>query len=380
MILPGATTVTYKYDALGRRIQRTTSSGADERYIYDGPDVLADLNPSLAVTTTYLNGPGIDDHLRQTSTTTGLSYFLTDHLGTTATLTDGSGNVVETLAYDSFGNNGGSTRTRYTYTGRERDPDTGLLYYRARFYDPQLGRFISEDPIGFAGGDANLYGYVWQNPLTARDPSGLDGDDWTPGALADKIDQWLESLRIHLTRLNPDADKRNTAIHYAINTYKGFNDLLRVGRGTGNYLFETPCTIPADELFADVGRASNIALTLAGAAKGSMSGISPPPEPPPFVYRGGGTSPSNLTPRPIDNGMLSARDTLSNPWPLAAGQKPPLPLGKPIQVIDTSQLPPGTVIRDGIPYGPQQVGHISIGPNLPFEKVKKAIVTTIPKQ
>ena len=95
------------------------------------------------MTTTYSVGPGIDDHLRQTNPSTGVSYFLTDHLGTTTALTDVSGNVVETLSYDSFGNNTGSARTRYTYTGRECDPDTGLLHYRARFYDPQLGRFIS---------------------------------------------------------------------------------------------------------------------------------------------------------------------------------------------------------------------------------------------
>ena len=111
--LPGGPSAIYKYDALGRRIQRTTSAGADERYVYDGDDVVVDLNSSSGVTTTYLNGPGIDDHLRQTNTTTGTSYFLTDHLGTTAALTDASGNVVETLAYDSFGNNAGSTRTRH---------------------------------------------------------------------------------------------------------------------------------------------------------------------------------------------------------------------------------------------------------------------------
>jgi RHS repeat-associated protein len=101
-----------------------------------------------------------------------VSYFLTDHLGTTTALTDGSGTLVETLNYDSFGNNAGSARTRYTYTGRERDPDTGLLYYRARFYDPQLGRFISEDPIGLVGG-INLFAYVFNNPATYTDPSGL---------------------------------------------------------------------------------------------------------------------------------------------------------------------------------------------------------------
>ncbi|HKZ81154.1 MAG TPA: RHS repeat-associated core domain-containing protein, partial [Pyrinomonadaceae bacterium] len=172
VVLPGGLTVSYKYDALGRRIQRTTSAGADERFVYDGQDVLLDLNSSLAIVTSYINGLGIDDHLRQTNTTTGVSYFLTDHLGTNTTLTDASGNVVETLSYDSFGNNSGSSRTRYTYTGRERDPDTGIFYYRARFYDPQLGRFISEDPIGLAGG-LNLFAYVENNPMLFADPNGL---------------------------------------------------------------------------------------------------------------------------------------------------------------------------------------------------------------
>jgi RHS repeat-associated protein len=170
--LPSGVTVNYKYDPLGRRIQRTTSAGGDERFVYDGQNVLLDLDSSGAVVTSYLNGIGSDDHLRQTNTTTGVSYFLTDHLGTTATLTDATGNVVETLNYDSFGNNAGSALTRYTYTGREQDPDTGLLYYRARFYDPELGRFISEDPIGLKGGN-NLFAYVSNNPARFTDPSGL---------------------------------------------------------------------------------------------------------------------------------------------------------------------------------------------------------------
>lgn len=183
VLLPGGLTVNYKYDALGRRIQRTTSAGADERFVYDSQDVLLDLNSSLSVVTSYLNGLGADEHLRQTNATTGVSYFLTDHLGTTTTLTDATGNVVETLSYDSFGNNNGSTRTRYTYTGRERDPDTGLLFYRARYYDPQLGRFLSEDPISFSGGDVNLFGYVKNGPLLFRDPTGLQRCDPVVGAL-----------------------------------------------------------------------------------------------------------------------------------------------------------------------------------------------------
>jgi len=170
--LPNGTVVNYKYDALGRRIQRTTSAGADERYVYDGENVVQDLNSSSSVVTSYLNGPGLDNHLRQTNATTGVSYFLSDHLGSTVGLTDSSANLVEQITYDSFGNHVASGRTRYTYTGRERDADTGLMYYRARFYDPQVGRFINEDPIGLDGG-INPYAYVGNNPVSFIDPSGL---------------------------------------------------------------------------------------------------------------------------------------------------------------------------------------------------------------
>ena len=82
--------------------------------------------------TTDLNGPGIDNHLRQTSATTGVSYYLTDHLGSTAGLTDATGNLVEQISYDSFGNSTGSSLTRYTYSGRVFDADTGLYYYRVQ--------------------------------------------------------------------------------------------------------------------------------------------------------------------------------------------------------------------------------------------------------
>jgi RHS repeat-associated protein len=69
------------------------------------------------------------------------------------------------------------------YTGREWDAEANLYYYRARWYDPQVGKFISEDPIGLKGG-INLYGYVENNPLGFRDPMGLDKE------IADlKIDQ-----------------------------------------------------------------------------------------------------------------------------------------------------------------------------------------------
>ncbi|MBK7705468.1 MAG: RHS domain-containing protein [Acidobacteria bacterium] len=104
-------------------------------------------------------------------------YFIADHLGSTNALTDSSGNVTSAASYDSFGNATGNLATRYRFTGREYDDFTGLHYYRARWYDSNVGRFISEDPIGFAGGDVNLFGYVWNQPLKYRDPVGTTGEE-----------------------------------------------------------------------------------------------------------------------------------------------------------------------------------------------------------
>jgi hypothetical protein len=114
----------------------------------------------------------------------------------------------------------------------------------------------------------------------------------------------------------------------------------------------------------------DVASDCSVAAKGGA-------EVPEYLYRGGKTNPGNLTPRPSDNGMLSTRDSLSNPWPLPPGAKPPLPADAPIQVIQTSKLPPGTVHVDGAPFGPMAPGHASIGPNVPAQTVKDAIVETI---
>ncbi|HEX8265940.1 MAG TPA: RHS repeat-associated core domain-containing protein, partial [Pyrinomonadaceae bacterium] len=119
----------------------------------------------------------------------------------------------EQADYDAFGNvtNGGLS-TRYQFTGREYDNYSGLYYYRARWYDSQLGRFISEDPIGFAGGDINLYGYVKNNPIRFTDPFGLDDADrifeetyfpqgyekWVRDNGIDKI--WMKEVYDHANR------------------------------------------------------------------------------------------------------------------------------------------------------------------------------------
>jgi RHS repeat-associated protein len=101
-------------------------------------------------------------------------WALADSQGTVRDLVDDSGNVVGHFSYDSFGNviNPTGLSFRYGYTGREWDGETGQYYYRARYYDPTVGRFISEDPIGFAAGDTNIYRYVGNSPTDFVDPSG----------------------------------------------------------------------------------------------------------------------------------------------------------------------------------------------------------------
>ncbi len=105
---------------------------------------------------------------------------LTDQIGTVRELLKLVANVptvVKYLRYDAFGNvtsdSDASVQYAFAYTGREIEIETGLYFYRARYYDPATGAFLSEDPIGFDAGDPNFYRYVGNNPTNATDPTGL---------------------------------------------------------------------------------------------------------------------------------------------------------------------------------------------------------------
>ena len=150
---------------VGRRVYRGELYGPTTSFTYDGDDVLlSNTNSSI---TTYQNGPGIDNNL-STYSGSSSSYAHRDHLGTPLASSTTAGVLTGgTSITDSFGNGVSG------FTGREYDSYLELQYSRARMYDPKLGRFISEDPIGFAGGDFNLYGYVRNNPVSRTDPFGL---------------------------------------------------------------------------------------------------------------------------------------------------------------------------------------------------------------
>jgi RHS repeat-associated protein len=130
-----------------------------------------------AVSHRYLYGGSIDEVLAEETPTT-LNWSLADRLGTVDLIVDGSGGVIDRVTFDSFGNKVSESALdkafRFGFTGRELDPETGLYYYRARYYDPLVGRFISVDSIGFQAGDTNLYRYVFNSPTQGTDPTGHD--------------------------------------------------------------------------------------------------------------------------------------------------------------------------------------------------------------
>jgi RHS repeat-associated protein len=177
------TTTTYTYDASDRRIQKQISGSQTltERYSYDGSDLILAFDGSTPVLKQrYMYGAQDGAALTEETAATGYwLWLLADQQGTIRTVTDGQppefGTILNFITYDSFGNilPGSDTPARFAYTGQEYDPESGLYYYNARYYDPKVGRFISQDPIGFEGGDSNLYRYVGNNSVNEVDPSGL---------------------------------------------------------------------------------------------------------------------------------------------------------------------------------------------------------------
>jgi len=180
-------TASFTYDSFGRRTGKTVN-GTTTNFVYDGLNPVQEKN-GATVTANLLTGLGIDEFFTRTEGGTARS-LLPDALGSTIALGDGTGTIQTQYTYEPFGfttQTGTASTSSYKYTGRE-DDGTGLYYYRARYYQPRFQRFIVEDPIGFLGGDMNLYGYVRNVPMILSDPDGLTADtnmkflsDWVFG-------------------------------------------------------------------------------------------------------------------------------------------------------------------------------------------------------
>jgi RHS repeat-associated protein len=172
--LPGSGgTVSFKYDPFGRRIEKTTS-GTTSIYAYDGDNLVEETNSAGSVVARYEQTQNIDEPLAMLRSST-TSYYDADGLGSITSLSSSAGALAQTYGYDSFGKQtsaSGSLTNPFQYTGRELDPETSLYYYRARYYDQNTARFLSEDNTRFDEG-VNFYSYVYNEPTDYSDPSGL---------------------------------------------------------------------------------------------------------------------------------------------------------------------------------------------------------------
>jgi RHS repeat-associated protein len=201
--------VSYDYDVFDRRIAKDVDSTGDgtfergERYVYDGEHIAMVFDHTGALLNRYTHNPQHIDQVYsdeqfdpstpgEMPTAPGdVIWPLADNQGTPRDLAEfddatGITAIANHRVFDSFGRLVSETDPTvdhaFDYTGRELDADTGLMYYRARWYDPAVGRFISEDPMKFEAGDSNLNRYVLNAPTILRDPSGLQStsSDFVP--------------------------------------------------------------------------------------------------------------------------------------------------------------------------------------------------------